>query len=510
MLEERAGKLEFHPLAAAFLEEQARRGTTSNIEDTVVRCLAAYRARREWDAAFELVDRFGTDQDFEALFSDALEELLNAARLATVETWILRAQARHVASSTIEMAKAELALRDGQNLSAQTFAQAALAMAETGSNDAWRAAMVAGRAAHSGSREESALGFYRAAEGLARDERQSRDALWGQLMAASALELDEAQELVALLEATSSRSDRYELVRMADKKLGVDLRFGTMRSLSNARRVAELVGHINDPFARCSFRSFFAYALVLSALYREAYEQAVLFFEDAREFRVDPALPYAHFMLGNSLAGLGRYADAHLALDEAVRESRRCNDEFGIQNVFASRMRILVQEGRAAEACSLETPDLEHSVRAMRGEVLSSRGLALATIGRFADAQALGTEAANVTKGIEARLLVPAIHALCSLKQRTSGTREAVELLLLTAMDSGAVDLVVSAYRGNPDLLEAMLLAPGTREHTVHIVRRAGDENCWRRLGSSPQLSRTRLKHSLVENERSTTCSVRG
>ena len=107
VLEERAGKLELHPLAAAFLEKQSRRGRITNIQDTVVRCLAAYRARREWDAAFELVDRFGTDQDFEALFSDALEGLLNAARLATVETWIHRGQAKQVSSSTIEVAKAE-------------------------------------------------------------------------------------------------------------------------------------------------------------------------------------------------------------------------------------------------------------------------------------------------------------------------------------------------------------------------------------------------------------------
>ena len=72
------------------------------------------------------------DQDFEALFSDALEELLNAARLATVETGIHRGKAKQVSSSTIEVAKAELALRDGQNLSAQTFAQGALAMAKPG------------------------------------------------------------------------------------------------------------------------------------------------------------------------------------------------------------------------------------------------------------------------------------------------------------------------------------------------------------------------------------------
>ena len=80
-------------------------------------------------------------------------------------------------------------------------------------------------------------------------------------MAASALEIDEAHDLLDVLEATSDRSDRFELVRMADKKLGVGLRFGEIRSLAEARRVAELVTHVDDPFVRCSFRSFYAYAL---------------------------------------------------------------------------------------------------------------------------------------------------------------------------------------------------------------------------------------------------------
>jgi DNA-binding NarL/FixJ family response regulator len=42
-------------------------------------------------------------------------------------------------------------------------------------------------------------------------------------------------------------------------------------------------------------------------------------------------------------------------------------------------------------------------------------------------------------------------------------------------VDSGAVDLVVSAYRGNADLLDAMLSLPSTREQTVHVLTRAGD-----------------------------------
>ncbi len=77
VLEEREGRLEFHPLASAFLEEQARRETTGDIATIVERCLMAYRRRLEWDAAFELVDRYGAAGDLETLFADALDQLLN-------------------------------------------------------------------------------------------------------------------------------------------------------------------------------------------------------------------------------------------------------------------------------------------------------------------------------------------------------------------------------------------------------------------------------------------------
>ena len=425
VLEERGGKLELHPLAAVFLEERARREASTDIAQTVARCLAAYRRRLEWDAAFDLVGRYGTGQDLEALFTDALDALLNAARLATVETWIDRAEAKQISSSTIEVAKAEIALRDGKHMSAQAFAEAALAMAGEHRHDACRAAITAGRAAHAGSREETALGFYRLAEGVADSPRSKRDALWGQLMCASALELVEAHDLLGLLESSSSQSDPFELVRMADKKLRMDFRFGAIRHLGNARRVAELVSHIADPFVRCSFRCAFSCALNLAALYDEAYEQAALLLGDACEFRVDPALPYAHSMLATSLAGNGRHNDAHLALDDAIRESRRCNDKFGIQSVYASRIRILVQEGRANEACNIEPPDLEVSLRAMRGEVLASRGLALASLGRVEEARALRSEAIRMTAGVEARVLAAAIESGLRCK-RMGGEQDGV------------------------------------------------------------------------------------
>jgi DNA-binding NarL/FixJ family response regulator len=181
-------------------------------------------------------------------------------------------------------------------------------------------------------------------------------------------------------------------------------------------------------------------------------------------------------MLAVSLAGFGRFGDAHLALDDAAREAKRCNDEFGLQNVFASRVRILVEEGRAIEACVIEPPDLLQSVRAMKGEVLSSRGLALATVGRFDEARSLAAAAQQATKAIETRVLVAAIDAICALKQRTAGMRESAERLVRVGIDSGAVDLVVVAYRGNPELLEALMSSKVTSQETTYIAARAGDE----------------------------------
>lgn len=500
VLEERGGKLELHPLGAAFLEQRARREGRGEVNDAVARCLEVYRERHEWDAAFELVDRYGTNADLSALFTSSFDSLLNGARLSTIETWINRAEARYITSPSIGVAKAEIALRDGRHMSAQTFAEGAMRDALVDSPEAYRAAMVAGRSAHAGSREEAALSFYCAAELDARTPHEVRDALWGQLMCASALELDDAHRLLRLLESSIGESDCHELVRMVDKKLGMDFRFGAIRHLGDARRVSELVGEVVDPFVRCSFRCAFSYALNLSAFYAEASTEAALLLEDACKFRIDPALPYAHLMLATGLAGHGRYAAAHLELDLAAMESKRCRDEFGIQSVYASRIRLLIQEGRSLDACTLEPPDLSVSLNAMRGEVIASRGLAIASVGRLEEARLLGDEALATTGAVEARVLATAIFAVCAVNGRTRGMLDAIELMVNTAFEAGAVDLVVAAYRGNPDLLMTLLSSVSARDRTLYIVARAGDESLAQALGSTD--SAIEVVKSLSRRER--------
>ena len=296
-------------------------------------------------------------------------------------------------------------------------------------------------------------------------------------MAASALELDETHTLLDVLEASLDRSDRYELVRMADKRLGAEVRLGAVRSLASARRVVELVDQVDDPFARCSFRCNFAYSLNLSAFYDEAHEQASLAFADAVEFRVDPVLavrPLNVRDLSRRDSGVTAMRTVHWTMRPENRSDATTST--GLQNVFAIRARVLVQEGRANEACAIEPPDLSHSLRSMRGEVLASRALALVTLGRLAEARSFASRAAEATSSIETRVLVPAIDAICAIRGRSNDWRSAVERLVDVAFDGGGVDLVVTAYRGNSDLLEALFTSQVTRERTMYMLARAGDE----------------------------------
>ena len=85
VLDERDGRLELHPLAATFLEARARRDAGEELDRAAPVALAAYRRRREWDAAFDVVDRFGMDAELEPLVAESLDELLNAGRLTTLE-----------------------------------------------------------------------------------------------------------------------------------------------------------------------------------------------------------------------------------------------------------------------------------------------------------------------------------------------------------------------------------------------------------------------------------------
>ena len=227
----------------------------------------------------------------------------------------------------------------------------------------------------------------------------------------------------------------------------------------------------------------FSCALNLEAEYHHALKVATAMTNDALEYRVEFAAPYGNLMRGAALAGLRRFSEAHEALANAHTEAVRCTDLFGQQGVYAGRIRALLHEGKVAEACSLEPPDLSESLPAMRGEVRASRGLALACIGRLDEAAACALDVRGTTRAVEPSVLILCVEAVRMLKSRHPNTSQALRRLVDGAFMAGAVDFIVTSYRASPDLLSALLRDSGTAEETGYIVARASDKALAESLG---------------------------
>jgi LuxR family maltose regulon positive regulatory protein len=473
ILVERGIQLDLHPLARSFLEERGEQRGPLASETTIAGCLRHYRARRDWDAAFDLITRFGAIRELEALLTAALDELLDTARLPTIETWCAAASESGVDSGIFSLARAEVALRYGRHAEAQTHAEAA---ASGQSELAFRSLSVAGRAAHLASREETALGLYRRAESSAATEAERREALWGQLLCAVELELPEAVETMRHLSAGVNRSDAHEVVRAAAYGLTFQVTLGTL-DLGEADAAYELLGAVVDPLLVTSFQSTYSTALGLVARYEEALVVADAFLETAGRYRLDFAVPYALRAAAVACAGLRRWERAEAHARDAIHLARRSRNAHGLEVCFSMYARVLAQQGHYHAALALELPPLSSSLPAARAEVLGSRALVLASAGRAEDALVVAADARGLSRAVEAAILLAAVDAISALKRRDANAVERVVALEELSFSTGAVDFLVTAYRSTPELLAVLLRASTDQDRLVSLIRRAGDED---------------------------------
>ena len=450
------------------------------------KALRLYRKRRDWDSAFELVRRHGLDDELAGLVLEAVDEILSSGRLSTLDDWVRFAHDRlENLHPVLMIAEMEVQLRHGRHMSALTTARSLIDDDKIGRDFRYRIHMIAGRAAHAGLQDREALTYYRRAQQFASSVSKEREARWAELMCTSALELPETLALLEELVGSVVTSDAKDQVRMADRQLSVGFRLGFVHHLSDSRRVAELVEQVDDPFIRSSFLTMHAWALALGSYYEEAHATATKLLEHTIEHRVDPVLPYAHSTEAVALAGLNRHEEAQRAIDLSSDAARRINDENGVQNAYAIRMRLLLQVGGAVEACATEPVVTDAALPSMKGEVLSSRALVLATMGRVDEAYDLARVARTLTSGIETQALCHAVIAVCALKERRDDVVHCCEAFIEHVFAAGSVDIAVTAYRANPDLLATLVGSGRTRDQVAYLLSRAGDEKRVKALGLS-------------------------
>lgn len=89
----------------------------------------------------------------------------------------------------------------------------------------------------------------------------------------------------------------------------------------------------------------------------------------------------------------------------------------------------------------------------------------------------------STTRALESTFLSRCIDAVVALKAYESTLATQVRSLVPAAWESGAVDCLVTAYRGSPDLLQALLREPETVETVGYIVGRGADQGLAAAMG---------------------------
>jgi ATP/maltotriose-dependent transcriptional regulator MalT len=476
ILVERGARFEIHPLARAFLEGRSEHSSVPADLEIIDRCLAFYREHGDWDAAFDLAVRYGRAVELELLLDDALDELLDTARLSTIENWCDHFAGKNATSAILSLGRAEIALRRGHLAAAQTHAEV---VASLDPRLEFRAASIAGRAAHLESREEEALEFFRRAERSAPNESLRRDALWNQALCMSDLEMSEAIGVIDQLAADVGQDDPREIVRAAGCRAMCQVRFGSLDP-AEAHRAAQLLPIVRDPIVETGFLSSYASVLLLTGQYSAAREIARALYETAQQYRLDFAVPWACSLLANSLTGLREWHEAETIFSDGLLASRRISNTQAEHQCLAGLMRALCQQGRHNAALAVApapsiAPQLPTPIRATRAELALSRALVLAALDRIDEASSITDPIRTHSRTTENTVLVAAIDAVVGLKRHDADAIERVKSLAEAAFSTGAVDLLIAAYRSAPELLAALLRLPSHCDDVGRLVQRVGD-----------------------------------
>jgi ATP/maltotriose-dependent transcriptional regulator MalT len=496
LIAERGTGFEFHPLARAFLDEQAAHSGIAPAVDAEDICFSYYRELADWDAAFDVVTRMGPAGDLAGLIDSALDELLSTARLSTLERWCTYAASSNVCEPIVSLARAELMLRRGRHLEAVSHARSA----SSDGHLAFRALSVAGRAAHLASHEEAALDFWRAAEGAAPSDAQRRDARWSQLTCLIDLERPEALTVLSQLSADVAFGDARELVRMATHDVYLGLRSGALR-LDQADGVRQMVELVGDPIVETGFLSGYSIALALAARYVEAEEIAIELHAKADRYRLDFALPYSKCALAMALAGQRQWARAAEAANEALTLASARSDVHAELLSRSVLLRLYAQSGQLQAALAVGMSlGRQDGPPASIAELACSRAIALACLGRFDDAQDLVEGVRDTTGAVELAVLIPAVRSICAVRGSTRDAIPQVHILGSTAFETGAVDLLVTTYRACPELLSILLRAENSREFR-ELVERVGDSDLATAAGQ-PLATNEDRRHLLSPRER--------
>jgi DNA-binding CsgD family transcriptional regulator len=495
----RADSAELHPLLRAFLETKIVEARAQFAPDA--KPLASHLSKcGRWDDAFAVLERFFSEDVYVELLEQGLPTMVRDARLATLTRWIDLARTHHLDSPIVDLAEAEIAFTEAKRRVAESLATQAARRFEDCHPLRSRAFYLAGVSARMDFENERAAVHFENALRAANEKHDRREATWGKLMISLDLDLPDIDELHAQL-ADLGDSSTSSNVRLAIAKFLVSIRTGVplQEVVSTFQSTDRLLERVTEPHLVSSYLTCQAYTLVLMARYSEAVGVAEACERRARGLRTPFVIAYARRTRAGAELGLRHFGRAKQLLDWLDREATDNDDIFLEIEARLLRARLLISQGRSAEAAELlNTPPARFPYEGERAEWLATRALALACTGdpRASD---LLDEASSNGRTIEIQTLVPIVRAIVALRagEETDAAMKAFEVVSRLGM----WDPFVVAYRGYPLLVKSLASEASLLNDLGPILTAAGDWQLAKKAGIHLTQPHRRARSALSRRE---------
>ena len=487
----------FHPLLRTFLRAQLDLRGPCEVRDTAATLATELIARRSWDDASDVLDAVPSRSRRSVLLRGALDDMLAAGRLQTLDRWITEA----AGDAAADLASAELAFRRGDFRAAESLASSSARQLSHDDVLRSRAFYRAGQSAHFVDDEAEAYSHHKHAYASARTAADRRTALWGQIVSASEQELPETTDLVNQYCAIAGESPN-DVLRVAEARLLAARVDHSLRgAVATARIAARVFDSADDPMVRTSFLNVYTDGLILMGAYEEAAQLADRELDEIRNHELVFAVPHALLVRARATLGLRDFAVTQELVDEAVHQAGKMTDPYSVLNARAVLCRLWISRGvpeRGIAILSREPP--RGTPTGLAGEYFGTRAIANAATGALDAARRDLVAVRCRTIQLEARMLALWAETICDhFSGRASSS--AVEEAIRTMTSSGDVDAFVLAYRAYPALLAVVAPYAPTTE-LVEILARARDLDLGRTAGLPIEMPLRPRKHLLSPRER--------
>jgi LuxR family maltose regulon positive regulatory protein len=484
LLARRGDAFELHPLLRVFLKRKLRSDAGENFATIVRNIGEALLAVGRWNDALLLAEEHGDASLIESSLEAGLANLLRAGRLESIRRAADAARRGGSTAGIVELAEAEVALREGHASKARTLAESALERLPAGDDSRSRALLVMGRSAHQSDAYTLGLEAFSEARAASRVSAERRDALWGMFLCACQLDLDVA---TSLLEEYSEEAgdDVDSVIRVGIGRQVDGERRGSFRSAVDATSsLVDLLRYSQDPLVRSSFLSGRARMLALMSRYHECLPLVRACHDIVREDELRFALPSTYATEAIASAGLRRYKQSLALLSRCETEAAHLNDIHNQVDAASIRCRVLCALGRFESALAEgDKAWRRHPGPVMWAEYIASCAFAAACLGRRNETDRRLAESGETASNAHTRLLAALSRAVLAIQSDSATAAHRAAVAVELALDSDHIDGFVTAYRAVPEL--AARVAVSHREELQTIYQSVPDAELRSALGIS-------------------------